>query len=324
MSANSPTSSNSGNALSIEALSGAQFGAEITGLDPRNITPEIKATLLEAYRQRGGLLCFSFEHLLEAQELHALTAVFGENEFAPGRVNGIGKRTPPGEEHLSVEDQVTRLRANGDDPYMAFLGNLNPKTLETKDVDPRFFGEWEWHTDMSYIEVPPTFSLLHAREIPDEGGDTGFCSQVMAAQQLSADLRERVIDLKIKHDSTYGSSGVPRPGMTAPVSPIEAVGHPHPIIRVVPSTGDEALFLGRRTNGYVMGFELGQSEQLLDELWAHATQEQFSYRHKWEVGQVVVWDNRMMLHMRYPMDERLNRLMWRTQTKGEAVQRALG
>lgn len=306
--------------LSVQPLEGAQFGAEIHGLDPGNITEADKAVIWDTYRDRHGLICFAFDHLIEADELHSLTSVFGENEYAPGIINGLGKATPIGEEHITVEEQVTRLRAGGRDPFMTYIGNLDPKTLEKKQATPgKFFGEWEWHTDMSYIEVPPTFSLLHARVIPEEGGDTGFCSQVMAAKALSPEMRARVLALKVKHDSTYGSSGIPRPGMIAPASPIEAVGYPHPILRTVPTTGEEAIFLGRRTNGYVMGLPLDESEAMLNELWAHATQPQFCYQHKWQVGQVVVWDNRMMLHMRTPFDETKARFMWRTQTKGEAV-----
>ncbi len=308
--------------ITVRPLEGARFGAEIVGLNPAAISERDKALIWQTYKDRHGLICFTFDRLLEAEELHALTAVFGENEFAPGIINGLGKAVPEGEEHVALEDQVAELRANGRDPYMTYIGSLDPKTLQPNQKDAKFFGEWEWHTDMSYIEVPPTFSLLHAREVPAEGGDTGFCSQVMAARELPADLRARVSNLKIKHDSTYGSSGIARPGMTAPASPIEAIGYPHPIIRKVPSTGDEALFLGRRTNGYVMGLPLEESEALLDELWAHATQEHFCYHHKWKVGQVVVWDNRMMLHMRRPFDASQARLMWRTQTKGEPVQAA--
>ncbi|NKC13896.1 MAG: hypothetical protein GKR94_17425 [Gammaproteobacteria bacterium] len=305
--------------LDIKPLEGARFGAEITGLDPKNITAAQRALIRDTYKSRHGLLCFSFERLLEAGELHALTAVFGENEYAPGLIDGIGKRATEGEKNLSADEQLAALRAQGRDPYMAYIGNLDPHTLAVKPVDEKFFGEWEWHTDMSYIEIPPTFSLLHARAIPEEGGDTGFCSQVLAARQLPEALRTKVAHLKVKHDSTYGSSGIARPGMTAPASPMEAVGYPHPVLRSIPGTGDEAIFLGRRTNGYVMGMALDESEKLLDELWAHATQEAFCYRHQWRVGQVVVWDNRMLLHMRYPMDNSKARLMWRTQTKGEAV-----
>ena len=107
--------------------------------------------------------------------------------------------------------------------------------------------------------------------------------------------------------------------MTPPSSPIQALGYVHPILRKLPTTGEEALFLGRRTNGYIVGLPLKESEALLDRLWKHSTQPEFCYRHMWKIGQVVAWDNRMMLHMRHPVDESLDRFMWRTQTKGEAV-----
>ena len=305
--------------LTVRPLDGAPFGAEMLGLEPDSITDDATALLWKTYRESHGLICFSFARLLESEELHALTAVFGDNEFAPGLIDGYGKKAPADQKRATVEEQVAQIRARGDDPYMTHIGNVNSRTLKAESVDARFFGEWEWHTDMSYIAVPPTFSLLHARQIPDEGGDTGFCNQVMAADQLPDALRRRVRKLTLKHDSTYGSSGILRPGMSAPRSPIEALGHVHPILRRVPSTGDEALFLGRRTNGYIVGLPLQESEELLNELWGHATQERFCYRHRWRVGQVVLWDNRMLMHSRQPMDENKTRFMWRTQTRGEAV-----
>ena len=308
----------------MRPLPDARFGAEITGADPGNLTPRQRELIRDAHRDGHGLLCFSFERLLEADELHALTAVFGENEFAPGKIDGIGRGSRAGQPPRTVAEQVAELRARGDDPYVAYIGNLDPATLEAKPVDGKFYGEWEWHSDMSYLAVPPTFSLLHAREVPAEGGDTGFCSQVMAARQLPTALRQRVLGREIKHDSTYASSGILRPGMAVPRSPIEAAGHPHPVIRRIPGTEQEALFLGRRTNAWVVGMPLQESERLLDELWNHATQPQFCYRHQWRVGQVVVWDNRMLLHMRYPLPSDAVRFMWRTQTRGEAVLPAPG
>ncbi len=303
----------------IEPLSGARFGARVTGVDPAAIGPETADAILTAYRERHGLLCFAFDRLVSADELHALTGVFGRNEYAPQLITGIGKGAEAGDEVASVEEQEAALRARGIDPFLTFIGNVNPKTLERRKVPADFYGEWEWHTDMSYIEVPPTFSLLNARIIPDEGGDTSFCSQVMAAADLPADLRARIEGRSIKHDSTYASSGILRPGMEPPASPIEAVGTVHPILRRVPTTGDEALFLGRRTNGWVVGMDLDESEALLDELWAHATKPEYCYRHTWNVGEIVVWDNRMLLHKREPVDAEATRFMWRTQTRGEAV-----
>ncbi|MEL7157202.1 MAG: TauD/TfdA family dioxygenase [Actinomycetota bacterium] len=302
----------------VEPLPGAPFGARITGLDPTSITDEQQAAIEVAHRERHGLLCFDFGRLLDADELHALTALFGPSEYAPGLITGIGKGAVAGEAPRSVAEQEAALRQRGVDPFLTFLGNVDPHTLEPRPVPEEFFGEWEWHTDMSYIEVPPTFSLLHSRIVPEGGGDTGFCSQVMAAAALPDGLRSRIGDRRLKHDSTYASSGILRPGMEVPADPREAVGRYHPIIRRLP-TGHEALFLGRRTNGYIEGLELDESEALLDELWAHATDEAFTYRHRWTVGQVVVWDNRMLLHRRHPFAPDDVRLMWRTQTRGEAV-----
>lgn len=305
-------------AMRIEGLGQSGFGASVRGLDPSAMGTPDACAVRDAAHKALGLLVFEFGRLLEADELHALTALFGEGEFAPGLINGIGKRARAGEAEHSIEDQVTALRARGLDPFITHLGNVDPVSEQVREVDPRFFGEWEWHTDMSYLPVPPTFSLLHARQIPETGGDTGFSSQILAARNLPEALRERVENRRIKHDSTYGSSGVLRPGMHPPASPIEAIGHEHPILRRLPD-GETALFLGRRTNAYIPGLPLDESEALLDELWAHATRAEFQYRHRWQIGQVVVWDNRMMLHMRHPVDDRAVRFMWRTQTRGEAV-----
>ncbi len=305
--------------LNVQPLSDAPFGAEVCGLQPLAMTDDDTAEIWDAYRRRHGLLCFSFDRLLEADELHALTAVFGENELAPGRVVGVGRGRAPDEEERSIESQIAELEAEGIDPYLTFLGNLDPETLEPRHVPDDFYGEWEWHTDMSYIDVPPTFSLLHARAVPEIGGDTAFSSQVMAAAALPAELRERILPLRLKHDSTYASSGILRPGMEPPTSPIDAIGSVHPILRRVGTTGEEALFLGRRTNAYVVDLPLEESEALIDELWAHATRPEFCYRHRWQVGQVMVWDNRMLLHKRHPVDDDDVRFMWRTQTRGEPV-----
>ena len=303
----------------IHALENARFGARITGVDPGTIDAAQADRLRLASVEHHGTLVFDFGRLLDADELNALTAVFGRNEFAPGMIVGYGKGKIEGEAERSVDEQVSDLRAKGVDPYILFLGNVDPRTGERREANEKFFGEWEWHTDMSYIPVPPTFTLLHSREIPAVGGDTGFCSQVLAARSLPAELRSRVEGRRIKHDSTYSSNGMLRPGMAEPATPIDAIGSYHPILRQLPGTGHEALFLGRRTNAYVEDLPLDESEALLDALWAHATQDEFTYRHRWSVGEVVVWDNRVVMHCRHPVDPADTRFMWRTQTIGEAV-----
>jgi taurine dioxygenase len=307
--------------IEIQRIDGALFGARIFGVEPSALPDDATAAdvLRRAAIEHHGTLVFEFGRMLEVGELNALTRVFGENEFAPGLITGYGKGKVDGEEDLTIEEQVVRLEQQGIDPYLLFLGNVHPRTGERIEITEKFFGDWEWHTDMSYIPNPPTFTLLHSRQIPTEGGDTGFCSQVLAARTLPTELRRQVEGRRIKHDSTYSSNGSLRVGMTEPATPIDAIGTYHPILRRLPGTEHEALFLGRRTNGYVEDLPLEESEALLDALWAHATKDEFTYRHEWRCGQVVVWDNRLVMHCRYPVDPSETRFMWRTQTVGEEV-----
>ena len=135
--------------LKINKLSNNGFGATVIGLTPNAITKVQKEIILNACRRHHGLICFEFDYLLLANELHALTAIFGDNEFAPGLINGIGKKATNGKENVSVHDQVKALRNKGRDPYLAFIGNVDPKSLKMKPIDKKFYGEWEWHTDMS-------------------------------------------------------------------------------------------------------------------------------------------------------------------------------
>jgi taurine dioxygenase len=92
------------------------------------------------------------------------------------------------------------------------------------------------------------------------------------------------------------------------------------LVRTHPDTGRKALYLGRRLNSYVVGLPLKESEELLDLLWSHATRPEHTWRHKWKVGDVVIWDNRCTLHRRDAFDPDSRRLMHRAQVKGTRPQ----
>ena len=96
----------------------------------------------------------------------------------------------------------------------------------------------------------------------------------------------------------------------------ETVGAHHPLIRTDPGTGRKALFLGRRPNAYVLGLDLVESEALLDALWSHATQPRFAMCHRWQVGDVLMWNNLSVLHRRDPFDPKSRRVMHRSQIRG--------
>ena len=174
-------------------------------------------------------------------------------------------------------------------------------------------GEAEWHTDMSYVDQPPIASVLHAIEIPDVGADTSFANMYEALARLPADLRERIGGRFANHDSSYTSAGDLRVGADPVVDVTRAPGARHPVVLRHPESGRDALFLGRRTNGYVHGLPVEESEALLDSLWAECTRAELVYRHQWRVGDVLMWDNRCVIHRRDEFDPDSRRIMHRTQ-----------
>jgi taurine dioxygenase len=178
-------------------------------------------------------------------------------------------------------------------------------------------GEAVWHTDMSYLDMPPKASMLYSLEIPDSGGNTSFCSMYAIYDALPAKLKERIAGLEIKHDGTYNSGGYVRQGVTPTDDPRSSPGALHPLVCTHPDTGRRMLYLGRRRNAYIGGLELAESEALLDELWSYVDLPQFSWEHVWRVGDLVLWDNRCTMHRRDAFDPEQRRIMHRTQVKGE-------
>jgi taurine dioxygenase len=172
---------------------------------------------------------------------------------------------------------------------------------------------------MSYKDEPPVASLLHAIEVPPEGGDTGFANMYLAYETLPDDLRRRLATLVCKHDASRNSAGELRRGFAEVTDPREAPGAVHPLARTHPVTGRKALFLGRRRNASIPGLPLAESEDLLDRLWAHATRPDFTWYQRWRVGDLLLWDNRCTMHRRDAFDPATRRLMHRTQVAGEAV-----
>ena len=222
---------------------------------------------------------------------------FGPLEYAP-----LGRITP---EEL----------AKHPNPYVATISNI---VVDGKPIGGLGSAEAAWHTDMSYIERPPTASLLYAVEVPDAGGDTHFCNMFAALDAMPARLRERVGKLRIKHDAAHDSVGKLRRGHQHAASPREAPGAVHPMVRTHPENGTEALFLGRRQDAYVVGLSLEESEGLLDEVWGYVAQPEAVWTQQWQPQDLVIWDNRSVMHRRAAFDPAKRRLMRRTQVRAAA------
>ena len=238
---------------------------------------------------------------LSDDDLIAFTAHFGELKPplpASQRANGVVLKADP---KVSV---ISNVVENG-----VAIGSLGD-------------GEAEWHSDYNFNERPYAAAMLHAIELPAAGGDTGWANMYAAYESLPDALARRIEGLSIKHDETYNAAGILRSGY-APITDLRTSPGPiHPIVRTHPETGHDFLYLGRRRNAYVTGLELDESEQLLDALWAHALKPEFQWRHHWQVGDLVVWDNRCTIHHRNAFPASSRRILHKTQTVGERPGRA--
>ena len=199
-------------------------------------------------------------------------------------------------------------------PEIIVVSNL--KDDSGKEMGALGASEAFWHADMTYLDDVPLCSLLYALEVPDKGGDTGFSNQYMAFDSLPKALTARIKDHNLVHDHVHNSTGEVTPNWAEQKNPTDTPGAHHPITVTHHTTGRKHLMLGRRPHAWITGLELYESEVLLDDLWAHATQKKFSWRHSWKPGDLIVWDNWSTMHHRNSFDDSQRRVMHRTQIKG--------
>jgi len=178
-------------------------------------------------------------------------------------------------------------------------------------------GEAAWHTDSGFVAEPPKGSILYSIEVPENAGNTSFLNMYAAYETLADDLKARVRGRRAKHDPSYTSAGVRRSDFEEVTDVSKSPGPLHPVVRTHPETKRPVLYLGRRLNAYVEGLSVSESEMLLDALWDHTMQPKFVYEHRWKAGDVVMWDNRCVMHRREAFDDSTRRVMHRTQLKGD-------
>ena len=222
----------------------------------------------------------------------------------------------PGAKLKFFEESGTELIHQAQFPEISIVSNLGPDGEPVMENEGLGSSEVVWHSDNSYIEEPPIGSFLRALVLPDSSGDTSFSNQYLAYETLADDVKERIKGLYTKQDASRNSAGKLRPGIKTPTTPEEVPGPDHPLVRLHTVSGKPALYLGRRRDfpsQYVIGWERAESEELLDFLWEHATQEKFKYTHVWQPGDMILWDNRCTMHYRDPIDSSQLRVMHRTQ-----------
>ena len=280
-------------AASFEVIpTGAALGAEVVMGDLRRLDDDGFARVVKAWHDHAVVLFR--DQTLTDRDLIAFSRRFGDLDIAPVQENG--RRFVDGMPEIYI---VSNVKVNGE-----AIGSLGD-------------GEAAWHTDMSYMAIPPKASMLYALEVPPWGGNTSFCSMYAIYESLPAALKSRITGLIIKHDGTYNSGGHVRQGVTPTGDPRTSPGALHPLVCTHPDTGRCLLYLGRRRNAYIAGLERAESEALLDELWSYVAKPEMAWEHAWRVGDLVLWDNRCTMHRRDAFDPHSRRIMHRTQIKGE-------
>jgi len=271
------------------------FVAQITGVEVSQISDKTFDQIYSAWLDYGVLRLRN--QRIDEEQLQTFSARFGPLEEVPmGRIS---------------ESDKARLRNR----YVTQLSNI---LVDGKPIGGLGNAEASWHSDMTYIEIPPPASVLLGVEIPPAGGDTYFADQNAAYDALPDALRTRVSELTIKHDAAHTSIGKLRPGFEPFDDPRDAPGAEHPIIHTHEETGRKALYLGRREWAYVPGLSLENSEKLLDELWRYAALSENVWQQKWQPYDLIIWDNRRVLHRRDDFDAQSRRLMKRCQVLARA------
>ena len=266
------------------------FVADISDIDLTAISDPEFDRLYAAWLTYGVLRVR--DQAITEDELQSFSAKFGPLEEIPmGRM--------PESERAKIRNR-----------YVTQLSNI---FHNGKPIGGLGNAEASWHSDMTYVETPPPASILLAIEIPATGGDTYFSDQQAALDAIPCALKTRLQTLTIKHNAAHTSIGKLRPGYEPFDDPREAPGAIHPIIRTYSETGAQCLYLGRREWAYIPGLSLQDSETLLDEIWSYAAQPDHVWRQQWQPSDLIIWDNRRVLHRRDDFDQNARRLMKRCQ-----------
>jgi taurine dioxygenase len=274
---------------------GAALGADVEGADLGDLDADDFGAI------RKGLQ----DHLV----LRLRGRAIDDRSFI-GLARGFGEIEPPEAHTRTAEMSVPGF------PEMSIISNLIEDGVAKGEAGD---GELRWHTDHGFMGRPVALSMLLARAVPAAGGDTSFANMYRAYEELPDGLKARVGGLMVKHQASHSSTGQRRPGYLDLTSddPRDLPGALHPIVRTHPETGKKALYLGRRFGSYIPPLPLEDSEALLDELWDHATRPHLAWTQRWQVGDLVIWDNRCTLHRRESFAGRGLRRLHRLMTKGE-------
>ena len=279
--------------LNIEPLH-EDFGARVSGINPRQPLSDTAVDEIQAAIDEHSFLLFPEQEMND--DLHLVfTKSLGEPEeshVAKGERGEIA--------HIGT---IGNVQEDG-----SKLGNDHKKTIFLT-------GNNMWHSDSSFRELPCRLSIMCAYEVPDEGGATTFVSARAAYGRLDEASKARIDPLVVIHDYVFSRSKVApdavSPSLAASLPPV-----PQKLVRTNPGNGAKNFFVGSHAKA-IEGWSNEDSRELLDDLLAQATRPEHTYSHNWRPGDLVIWDNRCLVHRGEGYDaDRYRRYMRQIRTRG--------
>jgi alpha-ketoglutarate-dependent 2,4-dichlorophenoxyacetate dioxygenase len=272
-----------------------RFGVEVRGVDVRRVDEATFAEIARAFEDYSVLL-FRGQRIGDEEQI-AFSQRFGPLETSIRTVVSH-VRFLPQISNLANVDAEDRLIPRGDTRNLFNAGNQM------------------WHSDSSFKRVPALASLLSAREVPPEGGETEFASTRVGYDQLPDAMRQ-VLDGKVAIHSFVYSRGLIADGLLPPDHAAQVPPVPQALVRANPMHGRKAFFVGSHACE-IVGMPTAEARTLLHELLDLATRPERVYTHRWRPGDLVMWDNRCVLHRGRPWDETTyRRVMHRTTVAGD-------
>ena len=271
-----------------------EFGLEILAVDLSMPLDDALFQAIELAAERSSVLLFRNQSLDDARQL-AFSRRFGPLEYG----------------HLAYG-------RDGSIEYVGRIGNVDAdgRQLPRSHKHVVFSsGNEMWHSDSSFREVPARFSLSYAYEVTPEGGELEFVSTRAAYERLPPELKKSIEDLVVIHDYVYSRSKVGRDvvsdSLAASLPPVR-----QRLVRRNPVVGAKNYYVGSHARS-IEGWKDEDARALLDDLVARATAPEHRYQHHWRGGDLLIWDNRCVLHRGRPYDaDRYRRRMHQTRVAG--------
>ena len=272
-----------------------RVGVEVLGVDVTQVSEGVFGDIVEAFEEHSVLL-FRGQRIDDTAQI-AFSRRFGPLETTIRTINSQA-RTLPEISNLANVDAEDRLIPTGDKRNLFNAGNQM------------------WHSDSSFKRVPALASLLAAREVPPEGGETEFASMRVAYERLPEATR-RFLEGKVAIHSFVYSRGLVSDGLLPPDHAAQVPPVPQTLVRVNPRNGCRAFFVGSHACE-IVGMPTEDARPLLRQLLDLATEPDAVYTHAWRPGDLIMWDNRCVLHRGRPWDESAyRRVMHRTTVAGD-------